>query len=154
MSTPQDSTAPVPVDTTDPAASGGKTSVVRYSEEVEAWIAAMSPSGASVYDTGWAALTPASGFTATVGMEVRRIGVEVMFRGRVNRTAGAWTGSLTVCTVPVGLRPASFAYSGAVTTNANVTAAYIFVNTDGTMNIVPFASGNNFLINPVRYTVD
>lgn len=52
-------------------------------------------------DTGWVALTPAAGFTASNSLAIRRIGKRVSFRGGLHRTAGNWTATLeTAFTLP------------------------------------------------------
>ena len=102
MSTPQDSTAPLPIVTTDPAVVAGKDHPTRFSERVRDWIAALSPSGASVYDTGWVDLTLVNGWTVASGLtpRVRRIGREVHMEGRV--TGGS---ASQVATLPSGMAP-------------------------------------------------
>lgn len=41
-------------------------------------------------DTGWVALSPASGFTGTNTPAIRRVGKVVAMRGSIHRTAGNW----------------------------------------------------------------
>lgn len=93
MSTPQDSAAPLPIVTADPAVVAGKDHPTRFSERVRDWIAALSPSGASVYDTGWVDITLVNGWTVASGLtpQVRRVGRQVRIRGRVSGGSGAIT---------------------------------------------------------------
>ncbi|WP_147391644.1 hypothetical protein [Galactobacter valiniphilus] len=73
--------------------------------EIVNFIKAMSPSGASAYDTGWVALTLNSGWTqgGSTQVAVRRIGKDVRVRGHVvHTTATGWTSPFTL---PAGFRP-------------------------------------------------
>src|SRR5690606_34052755 len=120
MSTPQNSVAPVVRTTSSPLLSGGKTSSIQLSEEVSGWVKDLSPSGASVYDTGWEAITVASGFTAGVGAaapQVRRIGREVKFMGVI--TGPLTTTAATIGTVPAGFRPTDASNATGPTAHGN-----------------------------------
>lgn len=93
-----DSTSPAVVTTSDPAVESGKTNTIRFSERVKAFFDSLSPSGATVYDTGWRdlAVTSATG----VFCQVRRIGKTAFFRAEFHTvTAG------TFCTLPTEFRP-------------------------------------------------
>lgn len=102
MSTPQDSTAPVPILPSDPAYVADKTNAVRFSERVWEWLRGLSPSGATEYDTGWVDLTLVNGWTVAGGLtpRVRRIGREVHMEGRVTGGSAA-----QVATLPPGMAP-------------------------------------------------
>ena len=102
MSTPQDSVAPPAPETTTPSFVGAATTVVRLLKGFRDWIAALSPSGASMYDTGWVDLTLVNGWTVASGLtpRVRRIGREVHMEGRVTGGSGG-----LVATLPPGMAP-------------------------------------------------
>lgn len=98
MSTPTDSVAPAP-----PTGSSNLWPLWQWFKRICDWIAALSPSGSGEYDTGWVAITPASGFTTSTAA-VRRIGKVVYFKGTIS---GSFTANTTTAigTVPVGFRP-------------------------------------------------
>lgn len=133
MSTPQDSVSPVVRTGTSPLLASGKTSSVQLSEEVSGWIEGMSPSGATEYDTGWVALTTASG--DSFNLAVRRTGSTVALRGEVfNVTAGT-----TMFTLAAEFRPTNrMAYdivrtgggAGATTGNAR-----LFIQASGVVTL-------------------
>lgn len=100
MSTPADSVAPAP-----PTGTSNPWSLVQWWKRICDWIAALSPSGATEYHTGWVDITPAAGFTAGTGVDapqVCRVGRQILFRGFISgplTTSGA-----TIGTIPAGYR--------------------------------------------------
>lgn len=133
MPIPTDSTAPVPISTTDPAVSAGETSIVRFSKRVRDWITGLSPAGATVYDTGWTPVTVVAGVTVVSPVEVRRVGRVIYWRGEVS---AAWTTANTPVVaaggVPAWARP-QFTYrdTGASLGSSGAVAAVGTVGTDG-----------------------
>lgn len=105
------------ITTSSPAATSGKTSVVRLSDQVVEWQAALSPAGATVYDTGRVALmeTPAR------SVVYRRIGKRVTVSAWGTTSIAAMyaytikdAGGTVDIRMPVGLRPADRAIGTAV----------------------------------------
>lgn len=98
MSTPNDSVAPTP-----PTGSSNPWPLWGWFKKITDWIAALSPSGATVYDTGWVELTLQNGWVVSAGRtpRVRRIGNVVHMQGRVQ---GGTAGS-TIATLPTQFRP-------------------------------------------------
>ena len=143
MSTPQDSTAPAPILPSDPAYVADKTNAVRFSERVREWIAALSPSGADEYDTGWVDLPLMNGWEVASGLtlRVRRVGREVSIEGRVS---GGSEG--LVAELPAPMRPTqtrtqivvSGGHSGSPSfTSVSISAAgTVSANTGTTPNII------------------
>lgn len=86
MSLPTDSVAPAP-----PTGTSNPWSLVQWWKRICDWIAALSPSGADKYDTGWVDLTLVNGWTVDSGLtpQVRRVGRQVRIRGRVTGGSGA-----------------------------------------------------------------
>ena len=82
---------------------------------------------------------------------VYRAGYMLYFQGRVRRTAGAWTGSLTIGTLPdePGFRVpygASFVTGASLITNGGQ-VAYATVSGSGrTISIAPYTSGNDWML--------
>ena len=140
MSTPQDSVAPPAPEPTTPSFVGTATTVVRFLKDFRDWIAALSPSGASVYDTGWVNVPLRSGFTNTVTLQVRRIGVTASLRGRV--TGAYTTGNVIVADVPAGFRPSSQPPRTAVTfdTSGAVVGSAV-IGLDGLINVSAQTAG-------------
>lgn len=141
MSTPQNSVKPVVRTGSSPLLASGKTSAVQLSEEVSGWIEGMSPTGASVYDTGWTDITPAGGFTAA-NAQVRRIGSVVYFRGTLAGTVNTGV-QTTIGTVPVGFRPGSadWAIRSIHVASFSNNTFWASVNTAGAINVIPPVSG-------------
>ncbi|WP_034648242.1 hypothetical protein [Cellulomonas sp. HZM] len=102
MSDPTTSLYPAPVSTSDAAVSGGETNVVRFSKRVRDWLNGLTPSGATVFDTGAVACTIAGGFTGS--LSVRRIGKQVFLQGLVSGTFAANT-TTTVAIIPSAFLP-------------------------------------------------
>lgn len=155
MSVPTDSAAPLPIATSDPAVLAGETSVVRLGKRVRDWIAALSPAGATAYDTGWVDITPQEGFTAT-NARVRRIGKEVFYSGTLLGTLAANV-TTEIGTVPVGYRPPSndgrAITAGATTGGASV--HYMVVESGGAIRVrVGTAATHNIALGALGYAVD
>lgn len=140
MSTPQNSSKPVVRTGSSPLLASGKTSSVQLSEEVSGWIEGLSPSGASVYDTGWVNVPLRAGFTNTVTLQVRRIGVTAFLRGRV--TGSYTTGNVIVADVAAGFRPSSQPPRPAVTFDNNATVVgSAVIGLDGSINVSAQTAG-------------
>lgn len=82
-------------------------------------------------DTGWVAITPATGWTAAYALEHRRIGVRCMIRGALTRGAGA---TETLGTIAVGSRPASNLYLCCTISNSG-TVHELHISTAGVLTI-------------------
>ena len=83
----------------------GARKLWQWFTEITDWLKALSPPGATAYDTGWVTLTLESGWTAGGQTpQVRRVGKLIIFRGHiVNSTA---TTTLTrAFVIPQGFRP-------------------------------------------------
>lgn len=111
MSLPTDSVAPAP-----PTGTSNPWSLVQWWKRICDWIAALSPSGASVYDTGWENVPLRAGFTHNLQLQVRRIGLVVYAQGRV--TGSFTTSNVIIGDIPVGFRPTT-AERPALTFNTN-----------------------------------
>ena len=105
------------ITTSSPAVTSAKTSVVRLSDQIIEWQAALSPAGATVYDTGRVALmeTPAR------SVVYRRIGKRVTVSAWGTTSIAAMfaytikdAGGTVDIQMPVGLRPAERATGTAV----------------------------------------
>lgn len=118
------------------------------------------PVGATDYDTGWITLDTLTGWSPVSGIppQVRRIGHEVMFRGRVRTTSGNdVSGSHTPLYVPgtptgLKLRPSDTRDSVAVQGPGG--AFRIFVGSDGSLNTNNLPGTSEFKLDTVRYFVD
>lgn len=79
--------APQEMSPTDPKRIGGVWSFISRFNDLIAWIKSLSPSGATVYDTGWITLTPTGGLTGSA--RVRRVGKVAFLWYDLNGTASA-----------------------------------------------------------------
>lgn len=113
MSTPINSTGPFPP-------SGSSNPVGPYAgfkgwfTSIIDWIKGLSPAGATVYDTGWVDITPATGFSGT-SPQARRIGKAVYLRGTLGGTVGNNV-TTVIGTVPTAFVPSSQTAAGVGTT--------------------------------------
>ena len=97
MSIPTNSVAPVP-----PTGTSNPWSLVQWWKRICDWIAALSPSGASEYDTGWMDITPSGGRTGL--FRIRRAGSLVCIVS--NGISGNFAvGHTVVGTLPPDLLP-------------------------------------------------
>lgn len=156
MSTPQDSTAPVPILPSDPAYVADKTNAVRYSERSSDWIAALSPSGATEYDTGWVDVTPTAPFAhGAIPGQVRRVGKQVFFQGGIGGSITQNTTTI-IGNVPAGFRPPDGARSitsGAATQGTAV--YYMNVESNGDIRVRVTPTGTyNIALGALGYLVD
>lgn len=131
MSTPTTSTGPTP-----PSGTSNPVPLRSWFKSIIDWIVGLSPAGATVYDTGWVDVTPATGYTAPATIQVRRTGPQVFVRGRVNRTAGPFpTGTqetvVAAGSIPPEFRPASFANTATTVSNGTDGIAYAEVSASG-----------------------
>ena len=138
MSTPDDSVAPAP-----PTGTSNPWPLWQWFKRICDWIAALSPSGATEYDTGWVDLPLMNGWSVASGLtlRVRRVGREVSIEGRVS---GGSAG--TVTELPAPMRPTqtrtqivvSGGHSGSPSfTSVSISAAgTISANTGTTPNII------------------
>lgn len=125
MTVPTDSVAPA-----HPTGSSNPWPLWQWFKKITDWIAALSPSGADKYDTGWVNLTLENGWTVAGGLtpRVRRIGSIVHMEGRVQG------GSSFAATLPAQFRPSQSQH---------------FIVRDGTTtNSAPLAVSNNGNISP------
>lgn len=149
MSTPTDSVAPpYPTGTSSP------WPMPAWWKRIADWLAALSPSGADKYDTGWVDITPASGVTANRA-QVRRIGKEVIYRGSL--TGSLSTTVVDLGTAPTGFRPADAADATRATAHGNATTGWGQITSAGVIR-ARLASGTattaTFLSCFSGYTVD
>lgn len=95
-------------------------------------------------DTGWVALTPASGFTAGGGFGYRKIGPAVYLRGWV--TGSLTTSEVTVATLPASVYPSAIVIAPSVGTTPNNPLA-VRINSSGviTMRAMSGTSTSCFL---------
>ena len=106
---------PVPVSPTkmnasDPKRIGGVWSFIARFNAMIDWLASLSPSGATQYDTGWVNLTlnPAFDVQGVNTPEIRRIGTKVEMRGLIKASTGNLpTGNTNLLTLPAGTDPGS-----------------------------------------------
>lgn len=92
-----------------------------YTQLIAAALAGMTPNPAAgpVFDTGWQAIVPATGWVAANSAAYRRIGSLIMMRGELHSGAN---GS-TAFTMPAGLRPTSRVAVSLMRSGAAVPAA-------------------------------
>lgn len=102
MTLPTNSVAPPAPVQSSPAVAG--IGFRRWFTGITEWIAGLTPTGQTAYDTGWVALTPVAGFTLSADATVRRIGNVIYFRGIATGTFAA-NANATLGTVPSGFRP-------------------------------------------------
>lgn len=125
MSTPTDSVAPpFPTGTSSP------WPMPAWWKRIADWIAALSPSGASEYDTGWVDVPLLPDFTNHETLQIRRIGQVVYLSGRV--TGSYTTLNQNIATVPPEFRPArtqrlSITMGGNATIAGSLLAADVLV---------------------------
>ena len=122
MASPTTAAAPDAPSGSSPLSINGLPRLVGWFVEIVNFIKALSPSGASAYDTGWVPVTLNSGWTqgGATPVAVRRIGKKVVARGHVvNTTATGWS---SVFTLPAGFRP-PYGEIFPVSTSANVSLA-------------------------------
>lgn len=102
MATPIDSTGP-----TTPTASSpitGASALWTWFKGIGDWIKALSPTGATRYDTGWTDLTLASGFTGIA--RIRRIGKVAQFEAAgISGTIAASGVTTIIETIPAEYLP-------------------------------------------------
>lgn len=155
MSTPKTSVSPGRIQPSDNWNGGGEGVLLRLSRMLDEWLAARSPASATVADTDWVNLTPATGFTATSTIQVCRIDREIFWRGRVNRTAGAFAAGTEYTVVdangvPAWARPISFADAASTINNGGGGSAYATVTTDGAIRLTAIATAaNNYFLKPL-----
>lgn len=150
MSTP--TTSPKP-DT--PAGTSNPVPLKAWFAKIGDWISALSPSGATAYDSGEVTLTAAAAdWTVNAGspgaeLRARRIGRTVTPSGVAQRattslsmTAGTW---YTIARVPTGMSPARIA---PLAVNVVITSPAVFhgqVLPDGSLQVRTWASGVTLL---------
>ena len=134
MSLPTDSVAPAP-----PTGTSNPWSLVQWWKRICDWIAALSPSGASEYDTGWVAVPPITDYSGSP--QVRRVGRLVHLRGSVSPTAGNLASgvAVSVATVPDGYRPPSGIVGACGFGGTNV-GAYAINASTGVVTVRPSAA--------------
>lgn len=153
MSIPTSSIGP-----TGPAGSSNPVSLKGWFNIIIDWIKGLSPSGASVYDTGWVTCPPATGFTSTC--QVRRIGKNVIARGSFSPTANGSIGAtyIVMGNLPAGFMPAvAFQASGAANIATALQANFantgaIAMRTFGT--VTSYTPSNFFSISGNTWAVD
>lgn len=116
MSTPTDSVAPAP-----PTGTSNPWSLVQWWKRICDWIAALSPSGADKYDTGWVAGTFDGGLAGAI--EYRRVGRTVYVRWYISTSMNAGQLWAPAFTAPAGFRPSS-AFAQGVAASAYGNSAY------------------------------
>lgn len=111
-------------------------------------------------DTGWVTITVASGFTASPPIQVRKLNNnQVVYRGRLNRTAGNFLVGNSYAFTAVGAVPAAFYTSASFTYNTFMAFDGAgntgFVNCDavGTLNLAVSFATNNMFINGQGYSI-
>jgi hypothetical protein len=141
MSTPLTSAGPTALTDSGQVADGsGRASWVADSIETNAWIAGLSPAGATVYDTGYVTPTLA-GATGGSGYGIVRRGKRVTARGQIAPTtnwgaAGTAVVVIAAGGIPAEMRPASaqiFLASGGSTTSTVLFR--VVVGSDGSLTI-------------------
>lgn len=135
MASPTDSVAP-DAPTLSSIFAGAKT-LVDWLNEPPKWIKALSPSGASKYDTGWVNVTISTGFTqqGATPPRVRRIGKRVYLEWGWSNTGMSANGSYAVGVIPDGYRPVGNAAYATAVSNTVSTAGRMQVSTSGTITI-------------------
>lgn len=99
-------------------------------------------------DTGWLDVTLFAGYTG--GMQVRRIGRSVSWRGTITRSAGNFAVGNNYTVVPTGGTPAgtystvSFAHNVMVAVNVVGLVSYFNVGIDGSVTMRVAVAGNEF----------
>lgn len=151
MSTPTDSVAPVA-----PTGTSSPWSMPLWWKRITDWIAGMSPSGASVYDTGWVTVTPAGSFShGAIPGQVRRVGKRIELQGGIS---GSITQNVTtiIGNIPAGFRPPDGTRtitSGAATQGTAV--YYMNVETNGDIRVRVTPTGTyNVALGGLGYLLD
>lgn len=125
--------------------------------DVNAHLAHQVPNAGDPLDTSWTTLTATPGTTVTAPIQVRRIGMQVFFRGEVS---GAWnTAGTTIVAaggVPAWARPGSYRDSGSALGSSGAVAAVGTVGSDGQLVVraLAAASGGVYLKGLSGYTVN
>lgn len=109
MSTPITSTGPTSPEQSSPLRPAAQFRA--WFNYIIDWIKALSPAGASSYDSGWVDVTVNSPWVALNSSEkpqVRRMGKQVIMRGSIGNAGVATNASYDgVLTIPTGFRPAA-----------------------------------------------
>ena len=102
MSTPTTSTGPTP-----PSGTSNPVPLRGWFKSIIDWIVGLSPTGATVYDTGWIDVALTGGATFNVQPQVRRIGQVVYWRGDVQRAhTTTFAEVMTAAAIPSWALPA------------------------------------------------
>lgn len=157
MALPTNSAGPdAPTDSTD---IDGLLGLGLDAQEIRNWLVALSPSGASAYDTGWVTVPLRSGFTNQGGapMQVRRVGKIVRLRWGITSTGlTAGSGYVPIADVPAGFRPTGVnAVYCSVASSTAQTVGVGSVQLDGSVNLRPNAVlGGYYLFDSFGWVLD
>lgn len=121
--------------------------------KINDWIRGLSPSGSTVYDTGWVPVAQAPGYTTPVPVQARRIGRMVYWRGSVARTAG-WTTTYATVVPLANFPPGTVTGTSGWAVNGGSTSAGAIaaVNSAG-LSIACNNPAASVLLNGVSYPV-
>lgn len=125
MSIPTNSIGPTP-----PSGSSNPVPLKSWFIAIIDWIKALSPAGATVYDTGWISLTLTNGWVGS-NPRVRRIGKTTYLGGKI------WGGTLAVdaFVVPTGMTPSTRITTELRRAVGGVTVGKIDISTTGAAQV-------------------
>lgn len=141
---------PIIYDGSAPLTVGGQPTEIVNDENIVDWIKSLSPSGATLYDTGWVDVPLLPGFTAPVQpLQARRRSNEVQWRGTVLRTDGNFPAGVNtqIALAPDWARPTGTWRNGAgfAVTSTGI-FAYANVSSSGEVIIRPTTAANDYLM--------
>lgn len=135
--------APIPPEGSSPAVPAGGFKA--YFKRITDWLASLSPTGATAYDTGWVALTAITGNTTTGS--ARRIGRICKLSGDMRPgAAGTLTPSAfrDMAVLPPGMAPAATMLMPCYSNTTGHVQARIL--NDGTIQVILMAGQANVAI--------
>lgn len=132
--------APQEMSPTDPKKISGVWSFIHRFNAAVAWIRSLSPSGATLYDTGWVNLTLNGGFSGLTQPQYRRIGQMVYLRGAISGTLTGSTSGTLVATIPFApssyIRAVGAASTGEVSRRINIDlSGNLYLNAGSSSNV-------------------
>lgn len=147
MSIPVNSTAPP-----GPSGSSNPVSMKGWFNGIVDWIRGLSPSGSTVYDTGWVAMPAETGWTVTGAY--RRVGKIVMVQVDMQRTGANLSAANVTLTPIAGIPPGRVIFDSVM--NSNTTAPYLaqVPITGGIILVAVTAATNQRIRGTITWVVD
>lgn len=109
------------------------TGAILSAADVNQHMAHVVPNSGNPFDTGWVALSPASGLSFNTPPAYRRLGMVLFLRGEI-ASGLVVNATTTIATLPSGTRPARTIRQSPGTTYPDV-AATLTITTSGTIQI-------------------